>query len=46
VGVNCYDIGRKSGELLLRAIEGERKSKPISAETIITDYAVIPRESA
>jgi LacI family transcriptional regulator, gluconate utilization system Gnt-I transcriptional repressor len=46
VGVNCYDIGRKSGELLLRAIEGERAEKPIAAETIITDYAVIARESA
>ena len=45
VGVNCYDIGRKTGELLLRAIEGERQSKPIAAETIITDYEVIPRAS-
>jgi LacI family transcriptional regulator, gluconate utilization system Gnt-I transcriptional repressor len=45
VGVNCYEIGRKSGELLLRAIEGERVEKPIAAETIITDYAVIARES-
>jgi LacI family transcriptional regulator, gluconate utilization system Gnt-I transcriptional repressor len=46
VGVNCYDIGLKSGELLLRAIEGERAEKPIAAETIITDYAVIARDSA
>jgi LacI family gluconate utilization system Gnt-I transcriptional repressor len=46
VGVNCYDIGFKSGGLLLRAIEGERSEKPIGAETIITDYAVIERESA
>jgi hypothetical protein len=44
--VNCYDIGFKSGGLLLRAIEGERSEKPIGAETIITDYAVIERESA
>lgn len=46
VGVNCYDIGKRSGELLLRAIEGERTRKPIGAETIITEYAVIARESA
>lgn len=46
VGVNCYEIGKRSGELLLRAIEGERASKPIGAETIITPYAVIPRDSA
>jgi LacI family gluconate utilization system Gnt-I transcriptional repressor len=46
VGVNCYEVGRKSGELLLRAIEGERAERPIAAETIITDYAVIDRESA
>jgi LacI family transcriptional regulator, gluconate utilization system Gnt-I transcriptional repressor len=46
VGVNCYELGRKSGDLLLRAIEGERAEQPISDETIITDYAVIARESA
>ncbi len=46
VGVNCYEIGKRSGELLLRAIEGERTSKPIAAETIITPYAVIARDSA
>jgi LacI family transcriptional regulator, gluconate utilization system Gnt-I transcriptional repressor len=45
VGVACYDIGNKAGELLLRAIKGERNGKPISAETLITDFKVIPRES-
>jgi len=45
VGVNCYEIGRQAGELLLRAIEGERAQKPAAAETIMTDYAVIARES-
>ena len=45
VGVNCYDIGHSTGKLLLRAIEGERGGKPVAAETILTDYAVIPRES-
>lgn len=45
VGVNCYDIGNQAGQLLLRAIEGERKHQPVPAETIITEYAVIPRES-
>lgn len=45
VGVACYDIGNKAGELLLRAIEGERNGKPISAETVITEFKVIARES-
>ncbi len=45
VGVNCYDIGRQAGELLLRAIEGERTQKPVAAETIVTDYEIIARES-
>lgn len=45
VGVNCHDIGRQTGELLLRAIEGERMQKPVAAETIVTDYAVITRQS-
>ena len=46
VGVHCYDIGLKAGGLLLRAIEGERQGMPVAAETLITEYAVIPRESA
>ena len=45
VGVNCYEIGRQAGELLLRAIEGERAQKPAAAETILMDYAVIARQS-
>ena len=45
VGVDCYGIGKRSGELLLRAIDGERARKPVAAETIITDYAVIARQS-
>lgn len=45
VGVHCYDIGNCAGKLLLRAIEGERNKTPIAAETIITDYEVIARES-
>lgn len=45
VGVNCHEIGLRAGELLLRAIEGERAERPIPAETIMTDYAVIERES-
>ena len=45
VGVHCYDIGNRAGELLLRAIDGERHSRPLATETIITDYEVIQRES-
>jgi LacI family transcriptional regulator, gluconate utilization system Gnt-I transcriptional repressor len=45
VGVHCYDIGNRAGELLLRAIEGERNGLPIAPVTILTDYEVIARES-
>lgn len=45
VGVHAYDIGNRAGELLLRAVEGERAHAPIAPETIITDYKVIQRES-
>ena len=46
VGVHCYDIGNRAGDLILRAIEGERAGRSVPAETIITDYEVIPRDSA
>jgi LacI family transcriptional regulator, gluconate utilization system Gnt-I transcriptional repressor len=45
VGVNCYDIGQKAGELLLRAIEGKREGKHVPQETLLIDYQVISRES-
>jgi LacI family transcriptional regulator, gluconate utilization system Gnt-I transcriptional repressor len=45
VGVNCYDIGHSTGQLLLRAIEGERSGRSVAADTILMQYAVIPRES-
>lgn len=45
VDVNCHEIGLQAGRLLLRAIEAERKGQSIAAETIITQYAVIERES-
>lgn len=46
VGVHCYDIGHKAGNLLIRAIEGARAETELATETIITDYQVIARESA
>lgn len=46
VGVHCYDIGNRAGDLLLRAIEGERAGAPVARETIITDFEVIARNSA
>ena len=45
VGVHCHEIGNRAGKLLLRAIEGERRGEPVPAETIITDYEVISRET-
>jgi LacI family transcriptional regulator, gluconate utilization system Gnt-I transcriptional repressor len=45
VGVHCYDIGNKAGELLLRAIEGERTHAPVAPETIIIPFEVILRAS-
>lgn len=46
VGVHCYDIGNRAGDLLLRAIEGERTGAPVARETIITEFEVIARDSA
>ncbi len=46
VGVHCYDIGNRAGDLLLRAIEGERAGAPVARETIITKFEVIARDSA
>ena len=46
VGVRCYDIGNRAGDLLLRAIEGERAGVPVARETIITEFEVIARDSA
>jgi LacI family transcriptional regulator, gluconate utilization system Gnt-I transcriptional repressor len=45
VGVHCYDIGNQAGDLILRAIDGERQGQPIEQETIVTDFEVVPRES-
>ncbi len=46
VGVHCYDIGHRAGNLLIRAIDGARSGTELATETIITDYQVIARESA
>jgi LacI family transcriptional regulator, gluconate utilization system Gnt-I transcriptional repressor len=46
VGVHCYDIGNRAGSLLLRAIEQQRENRIMAPETIITEFSVIPRESA
>jgi LacI family gluconate utilization system Gnt-I transcriptional repressor len=46
VGVNCFEIGRQTGELMLRAIEAARGGRSMAPETIITEYEVIGRESA
>ena len=46
VGVHSYEIGRHAGDLLRRAIDGYHAGSPVPAETIITDYEVIGRESA
>ncbi len=45
VAVECYEIGRRAGDLLLRAIESERSGQPLAPETIISSYNVIGRES-
>jgi LacI family gluconate utilization system Gnt-I transcriptional repressor len=45
VSVKAHEIGRQTGKLLLRAIEAERTGQPLSAETVMTDYAVVARQS-
>ena len=46
VGVHCHEIGKRTGELLLRAVDQERSGQPIPAETVITQFQVIARQSA
>ena len=46
VGVHCYDIGKSAGGLLLRVIDSERNGTATSAETIVTEFQVIARQSA
>jgi len=46
LNVDCYTIGRRSGELILRAIEGERSGESLASQIIVTPYRVVQRESA
>lgn len=46
VGVHCLEIGKRTGELLLRAIASERKGISLNAQLITTEFGVIGRESA
>jgi LacI family transcriptional regulator, gluconate utilization system Gnt-I transcriptional repressor len=45
ISVDCYTIGLQAGGLLLRAIEADRLGRPAPAETVITRYSVVARES-
>ena len=45
VAVDCHEIGRIAGELLVRAIHQQRKEREFAHETIIVPFHVIERES-
>lgn len=45
VAVDCFGIGRTSGELLLRAIEAARTGRQLPPETILIPYRVEARGS-
>jgi LacI family gluconate utilization system Gnt-I transcriptional repressor len=45
VAVDCFGIGRTSGELLLRAIEAARSGRQLAPETILVPYQVLARDS-
>lgn len=45
VVVDCVGIGRTTGELLLRAIEGARKGQPLAPETVMIPYRIELRGS-
>jgi LacI family gluconate utilization system Gnt-I transcriptional repressor len=45
VAVDCFGIGRASGELLLRAIAAARNGERIAPETILVPYRVEARAS-
>jgi LacI family gluconate utilization system Gnt-I transcriptional repressor len=45
VVVDCVGIGRSTGDLLLRAIEGARKGQPLAPETVLIPYRIELRGS-
>jgi LacI family gluconate utilization system Gnt-I transcriptional repressor len=45
VVVDCVGIGRTTGELLLRAIEGARNGRPLTPETVMVPYRIELRGS-
>jgi LacI family gluconate utilization system Gnt-I transcriptional repressor len=45
VVVDCHGIGRRAGELLLRAIGAARAGRPLAPETVIVPYRVERRGS-
>lgn len=45
VAIDCFGIGRATGELLLRAIGAERNGQRMSAETVLIPFRVEMRES-
>jgi LacI family gluconate utilization system Gnt-I transcriptional repressor len=45
VAVDCFGIGRVTGDLLLRAIEAARSGKPLSPQTVMIPYRIDLRGS-
>jgi LacI family gluconate utilization system Gnt-I transcriptional repressor len=45
IGLDCYQIGKSAGELLLSTLNMRRRGEPISHETRLVDYRVISRET-
>jgi LacI family gluconate utilization system Gnt-I transcriptional repressor len=46
LGLDCYQMGVSSGELLLSTLQMRRRGEPVSRETRLIDYQVISRETA
>jgi LacI family gluconate utilization system Gnt-I transcriptional repressor len=45
VAVDCHEIGRATGEVLLRAVEAAATGQPLPSETVLTPFRIVERES-
>ncbi len=45
VAVDCYEIGRAAGEIVLRSIAAHRNGETLASETVAIPFRIIERES-
>lgn len=45
ISIDCYDMGRSAGRILLRAIDANSEGESLLPETVLIAYQVLERES-